>query len=126
MRAPVDHLVEKLEKIGSTALTDAKPFDHSNVLIEHSNRKASRRLSIGMQETVQSMGSAVRNLQKAEDGEEAIQFEETVLNKKQRLEKGSEMSGAGGCLLVPESAVESYREQGDGAVSRNLVWSGSG
>lgn len=84
----LDNLVEDLERFGSTSSTDARPPEHINVLIKQSYKMTSRWLPTRLQNTVQNTGSAMQNVQKAEDGEAAAQCGEAVLNKRQRLEKG--------------------------------------
>lgn len=76
-------------------------------------------------ERVQNMNRAVRNVRRAEDGEEAAQCEEVVLKKRQRLERG-EIPMARWVVLVGGRVSGSYRERRDGVVSGKLVWSDAG
>lgn len=56
------HVLEDLERFGSSSFTDARLFEHFNVFIRQSCRTMSRRFSTWLRKTVQSTGRTVQNV----------------------------------------------------------------
>lgn len=65
------HLIEDLGSFRKIASTDARPFEHLNVLIRQSHRMTFRRLWTRLQNTVHNICSMMQNVQRVGNGGKA-------------------------------------------------------
>lgn len=108
-----------MEGLGSISSTDARLLEQFNVLIEQLYRMTSQCLPARLQNTVQSIGSTMKIVREAEDGEAATQCGEEVLNSKQRLEEGEGYVVRDGVNFSLEELLEATESRGTGLSARH-------